>query len=43
VMKAKQESHEDPRNPGHHAGVVQRDDEGWDHRRDVRGHFQKHG
>ena len=33
------ESSEDPRNPGHHAGAVQRDDEGWAHRRDVRGHF----
>ncbi|ELW48804.1 Charged multivesicular body protein 3 [Tupaia chinensis] len=33
------ESCENPRNPSHHAGAVQRDDEGWDHRRDVRGHF----
>ena len=38
VMKAMQ-SCEDPGNPGHHAGALQRDDEGWDHRRDVRGHF----
>ena len=26
------ESCEDPRNPGHHAGAVQRDDESWNHK-----------
>ena len=34
---------EDLGNPGHRVGAVQRDDEGWDHRKDGRGLFWKHG